>query len=432
MNILHQRIDRERLRAFVHFLWQRFLSDKCFETAGALSYTTLFAIVPLLTVVIAILSAFPAFAGWRMQVYDFIFRNFVPSAGTTVQGYLLQFADNASKLTAVGVLFLLVSALIMMASIEDRFNRIWRVQTKRGHGSRLMLYWAALTIGPLLIVAALALASRVPWLTMPSAGAQRPSIAAQGLFQILPFVLTWLILLAMYMLIPHRTVKFRHAAIAAFLAAILFQVARAAFAFYVQNVPSYQQIYGALAAVPIFLIWIYFSWAIVLLGASLAAALAAFEYRPKSERLPRGCEFIGLLRVLQHFAVAQRAGAGLHSEELCRRERFLADDLLQRYLGDLREAGLLTRADSGEWVLARDLSTATLIDLYHAGRYRLPLDETDVQRAVIGLNDNARAAVLRAVENLRAQLSTPLAPLFAEDGTQTSVSKDAHREVQVR
>src|SRR5579883_37939 len=418
-----QRIDRERLRAFGLFLWQRFLSDKCFETAGALSYTTLFAIVPLLTAVLAILAAFPVFAGWRVAISDFIFRNFVPAAGATVQNYLLQFADNASKLTAVGIVFLLISALMMMASIEDRFNRIWRVQTARSGGSRLLLYWAALTIGPLLIVAALALLSRVlPLSPQPNA---QPLPWAQPFFALLPFALTWLVLLGMYMLIPNRTVAFRHAGIAALIAAILFEIARVLFALYVQHVPSYQQIYGALAAAPIFLIWVYLSWVIVLLGASLAAAMAAFEYRPLSERLPQGCEFIGLLRVLRHFAQAQREGAGLHSEELCRRERFLADDLLQRYLGDLRKAGLLTRAESGEWVLSRNLATANLADLYRAGRYRLPLDPDSTQRALAGLTENARRAVLHAIESLRTHLSASLSALFGgESGNDTHERKE--------
>src|SRR6185312_456559 len=299
-----QVLRRDRLKAFAKFLWYRFRDDKCFETAGALSYTTLFAVVPLLTAVVAILAVFPVFAGLREHVSDFIFRNFVPASGETVQGYLLQFADNASKLTAVGILFLLVSALMMMASIEDRFNRIWRVQTPRGGGSRLLLYWAALTIGPLLIVAVLALLSRVlPISPQPNA---RPLPWAQPLFVLLPFALTWTVLLGMYMLIPNRTVAFRHAGVGALIAAILFEVARVLFGLYVAHVPSYQQIYGALAAAPIFLIWVYLSWVIVLLGASLAAAMAAFEYRPVSERLPVGCEFIGLLRVLRHFADAQR------------------------------------------------------------------------------------------------------------------------------
>lgn len=411
--VLKQRIDRERLRAFAHFLWQRFLSDKCFETAGALSYTTLFAIVPLLTAVFAILSAFPVFYDWRVRISDFFFRNFVPAAGTTIQGYLLQFADNASKLTAVGILFLLVSALMMMASIEDRFNRIWRVQTKRGGGSRFLLYWTALTVGPLLIVAALAAASHLFALT--AFATSQSSALSAAVFTFVQFALTWVILLTMYTLIPNRTVAFRHAGIAAFIAAILFEIARAAFAFYVKSVPSYTQIYGTLSVIPIFLVWIYLSWSIVLLGASLTAAMAAFEYRPMDARLPPGCEFIGLLRVLQQFAVAQREGTGLHSEELCRRERFLADDLLQRYLGDLRRAGMLTRAESGDWVLSRDLATVNLADLYRAGHYRLPLESASLERAVIGLTPQARAAIVAAVESLREHLSAPLAPLFTTD-----------------
>lgn len=412
LTFLHQRIDRERLRAFAHFLWQRFLDDKCFETAGALSYTTMFAVVPLLAAVLAIVSAVPAFAEWRDRLSDFIFRNFVPAAGTTVQGFLVQFADNATKLTAVGLFFLLVSALMMMASIEDRFNRIWRVQTKRSHGSRLLLYWAALTIGPLLVVGVLVLVSDF----VASGGPAAQAAGQNGLWlSLLSFALTWLILLAMYMLIPNRNVAFRHAGISATIAAILFEVARALFAFYVSHVPSYQAIYGALAAAPLFLVWVYFSWVIVLLGASLAAAMAAFEYRPLHDRLPEGCEFIGLLRVLQHFVAAQRMGEGLCSEDLCKRERFLADDLLQRYLGDLDRAGLLTRAEAGEWVLSRDLATADLAALYRAGRYRLPLDEHSLQAALLGLAAPARTAIESAVASLRSHLAVPLNTLFPGD-----------------
>lgn len=404
------RIDRERVRAFARFLWQRFVDDKCFETAGALSYTTLFAIVPLIAAVLAIVSAFPAFAEWRDRFSDFIFRNFVPSAGSAVQGYLLQFADNATKLTALGILFLLVSVLMMMASIEDRFNRIWRVPTKRSHGSRLLLYWAAITIGPLLLLGALVLASRFIAIGSPDAAV---ALQAGIWLLMLSFVLIWGILVAMYMAIPNRTVTFRHAGIAAAFAAILFEIARALFGIYVSHVPSYQQIYGALAAAPLFLVWIYLSWVIVLLGASLAAAMAAFEYRPLHDRLPPGCEFIGLLRVLQRFAAAQREGVGLQSDELCKREPFLDDDLLQRYLGDLHAAGLLTLAEGGDWVLSRDLATADLADLYRAGHYRLPLNDDPMQQALTGLSTPARNAIVAASEALCRSLDLPLATLFA-------------------
>ena len=126
------RYDRDRVFAFLRFTWQRFLEDRCFQTAGALAYTSIFALVPLTAAVLGILAAFPGFAGWRDQITTWVFENFVPAAGSTVQGYITQFADSASKATAIGVLVLLFSAVSLMMSIEDAFNRIWRVQVARG------------------------------------------------------------------------------------------------------------------------------------------------------------------------------------------------------------------------------------------------------------------------------------------------------------
>src|SRR5579859_1186776 len=151
--------DRDRLQSFRQFVWQRFIDDKCFETAGALSYTTLVSLVPLIVASLAIFAAFPAFASARTTLIEFVFSNFVPAAGEKVQEYLNSFADNASKLTGISILVMFFSALSMMMSIEDRLNRIWRVQRRRGWVSRLLLYWAALTLGPVLIVGGLAVAS---------------------------------------------------------------------------------------------------------------------------------------------------------------------------------------------------------------------------------------------------------------------------------
>jgi len=146
------RFDRDRFQSFRRFLWQRFIDDKCFETAGALSYTTLVSLVPLIVASLAIFAAFPAFAGARGTLIDFVFTNFVPAAGEYVKKSLDAFADNASRLTGISILVMFFSALSMMVSIEDRMNRIWRVQRQRGWVSRLLLYWAALTLGPVLIV----------------------------------------------------------------------------------------------------------------------------------------------------------------------------------------------------------------------------------------------------------------------------------------
>jgi membrane protein len=403
---------RDRLRAFGHFLWRRFRDDNCFETAGALSYTTLFAIVPLLSAVLAMISLFPAFAALRGTLSNFIFRNFVPGAGETVQGYLLEFADNASKLTVLGILVLLVSALLMMASIEDRLNRIWRVPVPRKGSSRFLMYWAALTLGPLLIVLAVAASSWVfaqPFLK----GAGQVGVFGLNVIKVMPFASTWAGLALMYALIPNRRVRWRDALFGALVAALLFELARTLFTLYVSSIANYNEVYGALAAIPIFLIWVFVSWVIVLLGATLTAALTAFEYRPDDELLPEGCEFVGLLRVLQRFVAAQRRGQGMREATFLECETFLTADLLQRYLVDLRAAGMIQRDESGAWVLVRDLDSVHLDDLFRIGGYRLPGDALSLQAAARGLAPEAVDVLLRAEAAERSNLARPLRSLFA-------------------
>lgn len=416
---------RERLQAFARFLWQRFRDDKCFETAGALSYTTLFAIVPMLAAVVAIVSVFPAFAGLRDNVTRFIFRSFVPAAGETVQGYLLEFAANASKLTLMGVLVLLASALMMMASIEDRFNRIWRIASPRKGSARLLLYWAALTLGPILVTAGVGVSSWV-YAQPLWRGVAGHGVAGFRLWLLAPFLITWTGLAVLYEVVPNCRVRWRHAITGALVAAVLFEFARKGFAVYVQGVANYREVYGALAAIPIFLIWVYLSWVIVLLGAILAAALHAFEYRQADELLAPGCEFVGLLCVVQHFAEAQRAGAAVNEAELRARERFLTADLLQRYLADLQRVALIRRAEGGGWVVARDLGGVSTGDLFRAGGYRLPQDALTLQRAAVGLAPGARVSLQRAEAALRENLAVSLRELFSTPSTAGDARSEEH------
>jgi membrane protein len=411
LRFLHPRHDRERIVAFLEFTWQRFVEDRCLQTAGALSFTTVFALVPLTAAVLGVLAAFPGFAGWREQLTRWVFQNFVPAAGDTVQGYLTQFADNASRATAVGVLVLLFSAVSLMMSIEDAFNRIWRVQVARRAGARFIVYWTALTLGPLLLVAALAISSYAFALPFIDAAEAQFSIKARVL-SALPFLLVWSALVAAYAVIPNRGVRLRHALLGALIAAVLFELAKRGFALYATTYASYQQVYGALAMVPIFIFWIYLSWAIVLFGASLTASLTAFDYRPASQRLPRGYELVGLLRVLGHFVRAHREGRGLHSVDLCAAEPFLTDDLLQRYLADLHRVDLIRRGETGEWVVVRDLATVRLVELVEEGSYRLPLGAIGVSA---GLAPEAAALLDNLGEHVREALGLPLAGLFPAD-----------------
>jgi len=400
-------VDRRQIVTFARFLLRRFLDDRCLEAAGALALTTLFALVPLVTVAFGIISAFPVFAEWRADISAFVFRNFVPAAGEAVESYLTQFVDNASKATAVGSIVVLISVVSLTISVESTFNQIWRVAQARHAVSRFVVHWAVITLGPVAVVALLALSAYL--FTLPLlAQAETDYLLKEHLLRLLPFTIQWLVLVAAYKLIPNRNVRLQDAAIGAGLAAAVFEIVKRLFTDYATNGANYQQVYGALAMVPIFVLWIYLSWILVLAGASLTASLAAFDYRPTDMRLAQGNEFRGLLRVLAHFIATQREGGALHSGDLRAREPFLSDDLVQRYLRDLCKGGLILRGEDGAWSLICDPSATTLYDVYARCEYRLP----DGARLPGDADADASELLDQAQATVRERLDTPLAEIF--------------------
>jgi len=407
------RFDRDRTLSFGRFLWQRFVDDKCFETAGALSYTTLVSLVPLTVAVLTMFAAFPMFETARETLLNFVFNNFVPAAGEKVQEALVAFATNARKLTGISILVMLFSAISMMVSIEDRLNRIWRVRQPRGWGSRLLLYWAALTLGPILVMGGIALTSYVTAVPLLQAATGQLVSMGQRLLGLLPFVVTYVTLWLMYVLIPNSKVSRRNAAIGALLGALLFELARWGFARFVQHAQSYQDIYGALAVIPIFLLWIYLSWIIVILGASVAASVSAFDYQPPTETLPEGAEFLGLLVVLRHFIDAQRRGDSVDPALIRAGEPRLRSALVAAYFDDLQRADLIQRSEAGGWLLSRSLDCADLLRVYRHSNYRLPLQPAQEAAALnLQLPRELLAMLAELAATLRATLGTPLHHVF--------------------
>ncbi|WP_426662743.1 YihY family inner membrane protein [Rhodanobacter aciditrophus] len=403
------RLDRDRTLSFGRFLWQRFVDDKCFETAGALSYTTLVSLVPLTVVVLTMFAAFPMFETARETLLDFVFNNVVPAAGEKVQEALVAFATNARKLTGISILVMLFSAVSMMVSIEDRLNRIWRVHRPRGWGSRLLLYWAALTLGPILVMGSIALTSYVTAVPLLQAAPDQLTSAGQRLLGLLPFVVTFVTLWLMYVLVPNCRVSRRDAAIGALLGALLFEIARWGFARFVQHAQTYQDIYGALAAIPILLLWIYLSWVIVILGASIAASVSAFDYQPPAETLPEGAEFLGLLVVLRHFVEAQRRGKSVDPALVRAGEPRLRSTLVAAYFDDLQRADLIQRSEAGGWLLSRSLDSADLLRVYRHSNYRLPLQPAQEAAALnLRLPPELLAMLAELAAALRATLGAPL------------------------
>ncbi len=257
---------------FVLLVARRFVDDRCGRAAGALSFTTLFAIVPLMVVGLAMISIFPAFHGWSDKFQDVIYRNFVPTAGEAVQRYIEQFAANTGRLTVWGLVFVFVTAYMVLSSIERTFNDIWHVTQPRSRIRRLLGYWALLTLGPILIVLSLSLTTTI--VSTPLFGSHSALGDVRALiFTALPWLFEAAAFVLLYMVGPNYPVRPRHALIGGVLAVLLFEMAKRAFILYVTRYANYQAIYGAVAVLPVFLMWIYVSWMILLLGAVVVAAL---------------------------------------------------------------------------------------------------------------------------------------------------------------
>ncbi|MGO1542250.1 MAG: YihY family inner membrane protein [Luteimonas sp.] len=403
-------VDRARARSFARFLGRRFIDDRLFEAAGALSFTTLLALVPLSIVVFGVLSAFPVFEQWSQVLREFIFSNFVPSAAQAVESYLLQFSLNTGQLTAVGVITLVVTVLITLHGVETAFNRIWRVKSARPQVTRFLVYWTVLTLGALVASASIAVMTSVFALdifrTVSGAWLQR------NLVGMAPLVIELVAVAAIYRVVPHRTVKWRHAFAGALLAAMLLELLKRLIALYLGSFDAYERIYGQVAFFPILLLWIYLAWVAVLLGASFAASVSAFRYQPAALRLPVGYEMYGLLRLLGRFAQARREGRGLHTDELQALEPCLTDELVQQMLGQLAGIGLLTRAEAGEWLLSRDLDNLTLTELYEACHLRIPIAEGHLPCRDDALGVVAAAAVDELRIPLREHLKRRVGSLY--------------------
>lgn len=376
MTLLGSLFDPHWLRAFGEHLWKHYREDRCFQAAAVLSYTTLLALVPLLAVMLGVISAFPVFDRWADELQDFVFANFVPAAGDVVQEFIEQFVARTGELTWAGTVFLVVTAILLMATIEKSLNRIWRVETPRRRGSRLVMFWAVLTLGPMLMGASLALTSYLA--AFAKSGGAVVHGWMQGLFlDLAPFVVAFAAFALIFIIVPNRRVLWRHALTGALISAVMFEVAKQGFVWYVANFPTYERLYGALATVPLFLVWIYLSWIVILLGASVAAALTTFKYQRAPWRWNPRHELLLALRLLGHFWQAQRRGESLSSTDLLAREPAATDAQLQRLLSALHKASLLRVDGNGDWFLAADLDDVTLADLYQSAPFVLPLPELE-------------------------------------------------------
>lgn len=255
--------------------------DKITITAGHLAYVSLLSLVPFIMVFFSVLSAFPAFARFRGQFESFIFSNFVPTSGDVVQKYVTEFVGNASQMGATGVLFLVVVALLLISNVDRVLNQIWRTSSNRAGIFTFAIYWMVLTLGPLLIGSSLVMTSYLVSLTA-FAEDYTPGISS-FMLRAGPLITAIAAFFILYMVVPNKRVTPKHALAGAIMATLLFELSKKGFAAYVSSFPSYEMIYGALAAIPILFVWIYLSWIIVLAGAEFTYSLEVFTQDELSE-----------------------------------------------------------------------------------------------------------------------------------------------------
>lgn len=342
---------------FARTLYVEYRDSGANDSAASLTYTTLFALVPMLTVAFAILKLMPQLGGVSDRIEALVFENFVPATGAQVKQYLMSFSAQASSLTAIGIAFLFVTAILMLMTIERAINRIWRVHRPRRLASSLLVYWALLTLGPLLLGGGIAVSSY-----LFSMHLVEETVGRLGLLELflpmLPFFLSATFFSIAYVAVPNCNVPIREGIVGGVVAALLLEVARQGFAFFVTRFSGYQLVYGAFAAVPLFLLWIYISWVITLFGVVLVYVLSTWD----DEEVQQSNAFPALLKMLGLFRLRQQQGVPVTEKDA----RHVALHAGLENWHELRERllalHLIERTDSG-LMLACDLHQLRLSDL---------------------------------------------------------------------
>ena len=341
---------------FLVYALRRFLSDGCPQSAAALTYMSLFAIVPMLTLLYSMFSLVPAFQELGGQVEEFIFSKFLPSSGQEITQYLSEFSNQARKLSVAGVAIILVTALLMLSNIEKTFNHIWATTGSRKGLAGFLVYWAILSLGPLLLAVGMIMSTYLMSLRLMVTEVDSLGLVAL-LFSYLPWLLTWLAFTLLYVAVPNCKVRVVYAAFGGLITTLLFETAKALFGQLVAH-SIYTNVYGAFAVIPLFLIWIYLLWMLILFGAELVRSLETFQYQGRDTELP---DLLAVLIILWQCWRRQQKGRSLSDRSMG--IIGLNVEQWRRLRNVLLGQGVLEKTASGHYVMIRDADTIRLVDI---------------------------------------------------------------------
>ncbi len=361
-------------RRFLLLAYSLYGEKHCQKSAGSLTYMTLFAIVPMLTVCYSMFSLIPAFQSIGDQFQSLIFSQLLPGNEQVIAKYLKDFSQQARKLTAFGIVFLMVSAYFMLKNIEQNFNDIWNVQRARRGVANFLLYWAILSLGPLLL--GLALFMKTYLIALRTFVGHYESLSfVDFVFEWLPWLLTASAFTLLFVAVPNCKVRLKHAAIGGVVTLLVFEFIKFGFSFMVSH-SNFKLIYGAFAVVPLFLLWINASWMVILGGAVLVRSLELFQVNLRDRGYP---DFFACLLVLWQFHQASDKGNSVANHELL--NMGLSSPQWQRIREALLVNNVIVNTQLNEFVLRRDLARLTLNDVrdFVGETARLPLDQRQIE-----------------------------------------------------
>lgn len=369
----------QNLFHFATFVAHKFKRDKCTQMAASLTFDTLLSLVPLITIALTLFSTFPVFTDFSAQIKYFLLSNMLPeTGGKMISYYVEQFAESASKLTAAGLIFLGLTAMLVMVTIDNAFNTIWHVTKHRPLVKRVLVYWAVLTLAPLLIGASISLTS---WLVGLSIGyTQHAPIFGVVTLKVVPVLLTTLAFSILFKVMPNRYVPLSHAFIGGVVASAAFETMNRLFGFFIAHFSTYKLVYGAFASIPIFLFWIYLSWLTILFGALIAASLSRWQHQGE-QQLNNAAQFYFAVRLLESMHSGLTSGQVQKISTLSDRLKLAfeeTEDLLEKLL----RAKIVRQLSDTDWVMIRDaaqISLRELTELFLLDTSTLPSQEGDAE-----------------------------------------------------
>jgi membrane protein len=372
------------LANFVVLVYRRFKEERCFQLCGSLTFTTLLALVPLITIMLTVVTAFPVFNDIVATLRSFATSNLVPKASSNlISIYMQQFSDNAARLTALGIVLLAVTSIMLMLTIDRAFNTIWRVKRPRPLIQRVLIYWSVLTIGPLLVGGSLSLTS---WLVTQSMGLgkQAPELTI-AVLKLVPLMLTSVAFGFLYRTVPNRQVTVLDAAVGGIIAAFAFEAMKIGFGHFVARIATYKLVYGTFASLPIFLMWIYLSWVVVVFASVITAVLPYWRTGGVLLKQPPGAQFVEAVEILKMLCRAYVDGRVLNLQQLRMAVKLSWEDA-ETILDKLVAAGWVAKLQGNGWVLARDASAIRVGDVFRMfvfGREAADVSEDSTLRRLV-------------------------------------------------